>query len=59
MVEVTVPYQVNRRQFEGMIVCDDGVSAKRPAVFMQPDWKGVCTDTIAQARTSPARTTSC
>jgi dienelactone hydrolase len=34
-----------------MIVYDDGVKAKRPAVFMQPDWKGVCADTIAQART--------
>jgi hypothetical protein len=46
-----VPYQVNGRQFEGMIVYDDSVNAKRPAIFMQPDWKGVCGDTIAQART--------
>jgi dienelactone hydrolase len=51
MVETMVPYQVNGRQFEGMIVHDDGVKAKRPAIFMQPDWKGVCADTIAQART--------
>jgi dienelactone hydrolase len=51
MAETKVPYQVNGKQFEGMIVYDDGVSAKRPVVFMQPDWKGVCTDTIAQART--------
>jgi dienelactone hydrolase len=51
MTEKAVPYQVNGRQFEGMIVYDDGVKAKRPAVFMQPDWKGVCADTIAQART--------
>jgi dienelactone hydrolase len=34
-----------------MIVYHDGVKAKRPVVFMQPDWKGVCADTIAQART--------
>jgi len=46
-----VPYQVGGRQFEGLIVYDDAVTAKRPAVFMQPDWKGVCTDTIGQART--------
>lgn len=46
-----VPYQISGRSFEGMIVYDDGVKAKRPAIFMQPDWKGVCADTIEQART--------
>ena len=51
MADKKVPYQVNGRQFEGMIVYDDSVNAKRPAIFMQPDWKGVCGDTIAQART--------
>jgi dienelactone hydrolase len=51
MAEKMVPYQVNGRRFEGMIVYDDSVKANRPAVFMQPDWKGVCGDTIAQART--------
>ncbi len=50
MVEKKVPYQVNGRQFEGMIVYDDSVKGKRPAIFDQPDWKGVCTDTIEQAR---------
>jgi dienelactone hydrolase len=50
MAEKKVPYQVNGRQFEGMIVYDDSVTAKRPIIFMQPDWKGVCADTIAQAR---------
>ena len=51
MVETKVAYEVNGRRFEGMIVHDEGVTAKRPAIFMQPDWKGVCADTIAQART--------
>jgi dienelactone hydrolase len=50
MVEIKVPYQVNGRQFEGMIVYDDSVKAKRPVIFDQPDWKGVCADTLAQAR---------
>ena len=50
MAEKTVPYQVDGRQFEGMIVYDDAVQAKRPVVFMQPDWKGVCSDTVGQAR---------
>jgi dienelactone hydrolase len=51
MAEQKVPYEVNGRPFEGMIVYDDSVTGKRPAVFMQPDWKGVSPDTIAQART--------
>lgn len=55
MAERKVPYQVGGRQFEGMIVYDDAVPAKRPAVFMQPDWKGVCADTMDQARTVAAK----
>jgi dienelactone hydrolase len=50
MTEKKVPYQVNGKSFEGVIVYDDSVQGRRPAVFMQPDWKGVCADTIAQAR---------
>jgi dienelactone hydrolase len=50
MVESKVPYQVDGREFEGLIVYDDSVKAKRPAVFMQPDWKGIDKDTIGQAR---------
>jgi dienelactone hydrolase len=50
MAERKVPYEVKGRQFEGMIVYDDSVKTKRPAIFMQPDWKGVCANTIAQAR---------
>jgi dienelactone hydrolase len=49
MIEKRVPYQVDGRQFEGMIVYDDSATAKRPVIFMQPDWKGVCADTLAQA----------
>jgi dienelactone hydrolase len=50
MVEKTVPYEVNGRQFEGKIVYDDSVKTKRPLVYMQPDWKGVDKDTTGQAR---------
>jgi dienelactone hydrolase len=50
MAEKKVPYQVGGRSFEGMIVYHDSVTEKRPAIFMQPDRKGVCTDTIGQAR---------
>jgi dienelactone hydrolase len=55
MAEKKVPYQLNGRSFEGMIVYDDTVKAKRPAIFMQPDWKGVCADTIAQAKTAAGK----
>ena len=50
MVEKTVPYEVNGRPFEGKIVYDDSVKGKRPALYMQPDWKGVDKDTTGQAR---------
>ncbi len=45
-----VPYEVNGRQFEGQIVYDDSVKTKRPILFMQPDWKGIDSDTLATAR---------
>jgi dienelactone hydrolase len=45
-----VPYQVSDSPFEGTIVSDDTVQRKRAVVFMQPNWKGVCADTVAQAR---------
>jgi dienelactone hydrolase len=50
MVEKKVPYEVNGRQFEGKIVYDDSIKAKRPMVYMQPDWKGVDGDTTGQAQ---------
>src|SRR5262249_45065860 len=34
---------------------DDSVTGRRPAVFMQPDWKGVSPDTIAQARSAAGK----
>jgi dienelactone hydrolase len=49
MVEIPVPYEYDGRKFEGMLVYDDSVSAQRPAVFMQPDWFGVCRHTIDMA----------
>jgi dienelactone hydrolase len=51
MIEKKVPYQVGGRSFEGLIVYDETVTGKRPALFMQPDWKGISPETIGQART--------
>lgn len=52
MARIRVPYEYDGRAFEGMLVYDETVSDKRPALFMQPDWLGVCdhsTDMAAQA----------
>jgi dienelactone hydrolase len=51
MIEKKVSYEVNGRSFEGMIVYDETVTGKRPAIYMQPDWKGVSPAGIGQART--------
>ena len=55
MAEIRVPYNYDGRQFEGAIVYDDDVAGKRPAIFTQPDWKGVCADNVDQARTAAGR----
>ena len=49
MAEITVPYEYGGRQFEGALVYDDGVTEKRPAILMQPDWLGVCRHSIDMA----------
>lgn len=50
MTEIRVPYTLDGRRFEGVLIVPDGVHRPRPAVFVQPDWKGVCPSTIAQSR---------
>jgi dienelactone hydrolase len=50
MAEIAVPYEYDGRKFEGMLVYDDSVMEKRPAVFMQPDWLGVCPHMIGMAQ---------
>jgi dienelactone hydrolase len=50
MVEKKVAYEHDGRKFEGAIVYDDSVKGKRPVLFMQPDWAGVCAHTLQQAR---------
>jgi dienelactone hydrolase len=49
MAEIPVPYEFDGRDFEGVLVYDDGAAAKPPAVFMQPDWLGVCRHSIDMA----------
>ena len=49
MIEHPVPYEYGGKQYEGRIVYDDSVSEKRPAIYMQPDWLGVCSHTVEMA----------
>ena len=49
MAEKAVSYEYDGRQFEGLVVYNDTVAAKRPAILMQPDWLGVCDNSIEMA----------
>jgi dienelactone hydrolase len=49
MAEIPVAYEYDGAPFEGMVVYDDSITGKRPSVFMQPDWFGVCRHTIDMA----------
>jgi dienelactone hydrolase len=48
-MERKIPYEIDGRNFEGMLVYDETVKAKRPAILMQPDWAGVCPATVDHA----------
>ena len=49
LIEHPVGYTYNGRSFEGMLIYNDSVKHRRPAIFMQPDWLGVCSHTIEMA----------
>jgi dienelactone hydrolase len=49
MAEIMVPYTYDGRSFEGAIVYDETVATPRPAIFMQPDWYGVCRHSMDMA----------
>ena len=49
MAEIAVPYEYDGSQFEGLLVYDDSVAEKRPGIFVQPDWLGVCSHTVDMA----------
>lgn len=50
MVERKIGYEIDGKKFAGALVYDDSVKTKRPAVLMEPDWAGVGTKAMAQAR---------
>ena len=49
-VERKVGYEIDGKAFEGVLIYDDGVTAKRPAILMEPDWSGVSLHSIELAR---------
>ena len=49
MAEIPVGYTYGDRAFEGMLVYDDSITDRRPAILMQPDWLGVCRHSIDMA----------
>lgn len=50
MKEISVPYNVGDRKFEGMLVFDGDDSLPRSVIFMQPDWMGVSAIALEIAR---------
>lgn len=50
MVEKKVPYSLDGTDFEGVLVYDDAVSGKRPAVLMAPDWMGINANNLGIAK---------
>lgn len=49
-MEKAIGYEIDGRKCEGMLVCGEGGAGGRPAILLQCDWKGICPETIAQAR---------
>ena len=49
MIRHIVPYEFEGNSYEGMLVYEDDVKKLRPAIFMQPDWLGVCSHTAGMA----------
>lgn len=50
MVEQNVDYEIGGKKFQGVLVYDDSVRAKRPAVVMAPNWMGVTKAAVTKAK---------
>jgi dienelactone hydrolase len=50
MVDKRVAYEHDGQKFEGVLVYDDQVKGRRPALLMGPDWMGVSENAVAQAK---------
>ena len=45
-----VEWTIGKQAFSGVLVFDDANDAKRPGLVMAPDWFGVTSDAVAQAK---------
>jgi len=50
MVTEKISYAHGGTSFEGILVYDDSVNAKRPAVVMAPNWMGVTENAVTKAK---------
>ncbi len=50
MVEEKITYELKGTSFEGVLVYDESVKAKRPSVVMAPNWMGVTKAAIDKAK---------
>jgi dienelactone hydrolase len=55
MREIKVPYEVNGKLHEGRVVYDEMIERPRPALYMQPNWYGVCEKNSSQAASIAGR----
>lgn len=52
MVEEKIAYDVGGTKMEGVLIYDDAISGKRPAVLVAPDWMGITEDAVTLAKTA-------
>ncbi len=50
MVDKKIAYDIDGQKYEGVLVFDDSVSAKRPAVLMAPNWMGVTKGAVTKTK---------
>jgi dienelactone hydrolase len=55
MREIRVAYEVVGKSHEGLIVYDEVIERPRPALYMQPNWYGVCEKNSSQAASIAGR----
>jgi dienelactone hydrolase len=55
MREIRVAYEVNGESHAGAVVYDETIERPRPALYMQPNWYGVCEKNSAQAASIAGR----
>ncbi len=49
-VNKPIAYELDGKQFEGVLVYDDAVKGPRPGLLLVPNWMGITEDNLAQAR---------